>query len=378
MGDIMDYFKAFSEIDKRNVHDLFFDVQRVLNYNIGENNCFTLKILSDLLKKSNKKFSQEDLRIVINIFISNFERVVRIDRWNDEPLYMVLDERHEQHNYQRTFYDFRDDMPFLNKRFMAISDTHVGNEKIHNFKLLHNIYDFAIKEDIKYIFHLGDVFQRVDGGSYDERYSKAMKNIDVFLKEYPNTRGCLETIALLGNHDLSIHGSSGTNVYFSEEKEFEQLYNLRELTKDNPEFLMYARRTFEIELSNIPIHFSHKLYLDSLHRDEKINSVNDISDVDEKSFCKYPICISGHLHRGLLCIDKDYFDNDHLYIGVPSTSDLNVGNAVGYVIDLDVESGIKYVHVSTIYARDDSSVFIGETYTHCLNQRNKIFKKEFK
>lgn len=375
----MDYFRAFSEIDNRNVHDLFFDVQRVLNYDIGVNKCFTLEVLADILKKNNILFSYADLSTVIKIFINNFEKVVRIDNWNQEPLYMVLDERHEQHNYQRAFYDFNDNETYFNKRFIVISDTHIGNEKIQNFKLLHNIYDFCIKNDIKYIFHLGDIFQRVDNHSHNDRQSKAMEYIDVFLKEYPKVNeDYLKTIALLGNHDLSIHGTSDTNVYFTVEDNLEQLYNLRDLCKDNPAFLVYARRTFGIELSNIPIHFSHKLYIDSLHKDEKINSVDEIVDKEEKSFCKYPICISGHLHRGLLCVDKDYFNNEHLYIGVPSTSNLNIGNAVSYIIDLDVESGVKYVRVSAIYAREDSSIYVGETYSHCLNENNKIFKKEFK
>ena len=42
----MDYYNAFREIDNRNVHDLFFEVQNVLIYNIGENRTFSLNDLS--------------------------------------------------------------------------------------------------------------------------------------------------------------------------------------------------------------------------------------------------------------------------------------------------------------------------------------------
>ena len=374
----MNYFKIFNEIDNRDVHDLVFEVQQILNYDIGENNYFTFEILSSILKKKNIKFSYHDLDIAIKIFINDFEKVVRIDSWNLEPMYMVLDERHQQHNYQKVFYKFYDNIPHNNKKFIVISDTHIGNDDIQNFKLLHNIYDFSIKNNIRYIFHLGDIFQRVDNFSYDERFSKAMENINTFLREYPIVNEDeLKTIGLLGNHDLSIHGTFGTNVYFDSENQLEQLYNLKDLSKDNPAFLMYARRTFGIELSNVPIHFSHKLYIDSLHKNHMINSVDDILSMEEKSFCQYPVCISGHLHKGLLCNDKDFFDNDHLYIGVPSTSNLNIGNVVAYIIDLNVESDIKYVDISAIYAKEDSSIYIGETFSHCLNQKNKVFKKEF-
>ena len=73
MGDIMDYYNAFREIDNRNVHDLFFEVQNVLIYNIGENRTFSLNDLSILLKKRYKNFSLEDLKMVLKIFNINFE-----------------------------------------------------------------------------------------------------------------------------------------------------------------------------------------------------------------------------------------------------------------------------------------------------------------
>ncbi len=370
----MDYYNAFREIDNRNVHDLFFEVQNVLIYNIGENRTFSLNDLSILLKKRYKNFSLEDLKMVLKIFNINFEKIVRIDRWNQDELYMLLDERHEQHNYQRSFYDFKDNNPTLNKKFIVIADTHIGNKNIQNFKLIHNIYDLAIKNNIKYVFHLGDIFQRVDDINIDDRYSKAMEYIESFMNEYPNM--CeeeIKTFSVLGNHDLTIHGSNSTDVFFDNNKYYEQLFNLQELSKDNPSFLVYARRTFAIDLNNIPIHFSHRLYIDSYNRDKKINSVGELADND--SFCKYPICISGHLHRGILYIGNDYFCNEHLYIGVPSTSNININNVVGYIIELDVDS---MVNIKLLYSKENSSIYLGEEYNYNINERNKVLKKEFK
>ena len=288
---------------------------------------------------------------------------------------MLLDERHEQHNYQRGFYDFKDNTPNINKKFIVISDTHIGNKDIQNFKLIHNIYDLSIKNNIKHIFHLGDIFQRVDDVNIDERYSKAMKYIELFLNDYPNTcEDEIKTFSLLGNHDLTIHGSNGTDIFFDTNKCYEQLYNLQELSKDNPSFFVYARRTFGIDLNNIPIHFSHRLYIDSYNRDKKIKSVGELAD-DDDSFCRYSICISGHLHRGILYIGNDCFGNEHLYIGVPSTSNININNVVGYIIELDVDS---MVNIKLLYSKENSSIYLGEEYNYNMNERNKVLKKEFK
>lgn len=373
----MDYYNALCEIKSKEVFDLFFDIEQILRNKIGENNYFTLKLLSDILNKNNKKFTQEDLNTVVNMFIANLEKVVRIDRWNEEPLYMVLDERHERHNYQRSYFDFRDSAPSNNKKFIVISDTHIGNEEVQNFELLHNVYQFALDTKINYIFHLGDIFQRVDNVPIDEQYAKTIENIKFFLKNYPKVdEKILKTIALLGNHDLTIYGTAGTSKFV--DTTYQQIFDLRNLTKDNPAFLIYARQTYGLKLSNIPIHFSHKLYVDSFHSDEMINSVNDLTNIENRIIGKYPVYISGHLHKGLICMGSEDMNYNQLYIGVPSTSNINIESVVGYIINLDVESDLKYVHVSTLYSKKDNSIFVGQTYTYCVNKKNKILKKQFK
>ena len=369
----MDWYNTFEELEKRNVKELALKIQNILIYEIKENTPFTIKTLEKILKNKNIKYTKEELNIIINIFITNFENIIRIDRWNNNPLYIYLDETKERSNYQRAFYNMQDETTYTNKRFIVISDTHIGNEKIQNFELINNIYNYAEKENIKQIFHLGDVFERVNNVPLEERYKKATKHINQFIKEYPKT---VKTIALLGNHDLTIHGNYGTSPLLEENIQ-EQIYNLKELTKDNPNFYMYARKTFSLELSKIKIHFSHKLYLDLLNQDEKIYSINDISKKELQKVCDHSIYISGHLHRGLLCIGTDQLKNNQFYIGVPSTSNLNIGNAVGYIIELNVESKTKQVNLTTLYAKENNDIFAGETYTHNIDAENKILKKEF-
>ena len=69
-----------------------------------------------------------------------------------------------------------------------------------------------------------------------------------------------------------------------------------------------------------------------------------VDDIDEKMLFKdyrYDVLVSGHLHKGLI-YSSETDGRDKLYLGIPSTTNINLNNAVGYLVYMD-ESGENIV-----------------------------------
>lgn len=375
----MDLFKTFNEIEKRNVKNLLLEIQSILKYNIGENNYFTIEALISILKQKNIEFTKKDLHMAIHILLIDFGSIVRYDSWNLEPKFQVLDERHKDTSWQKSFYELVDDNNTEDKKFLLIADTHIGNDKMHNFKLINNVYDLAIKNGIRNTFHLGDVFDGVNcNDSKKVKQAKIEEQLKLFMDYYPNLEPSeMRTIALLGNHDKTIYGTYDTDTFVDFDNIKPQLYDLRSITKDNPGFMFYARKMFELELNDIPMHFSHRLYVNSLYRTVKIQKLEDIIRATSDIPGDFPLYFSAHLHECLLCVSKDVVGNNQLFVGVPSTSSLNMDNVVAYIVNINKDEYFKYVHVTALYSTTNDKVYLGETYTHKISEKNKVLKKEF-
>lgn len=372
----MDLFKTFNEIEKRNIRDLLLKIQSILKYDIGENKFFTVESLATLLNQKKIQFTKEDLHVALYTLLNDFGDIIRQDYWEKEPTFQLLDEHYRDTNWQKSYVDLNDDNTYSDKSFLLVSDTHIGNDAIHNFKLINNIYDLAIKNGIKNTFHLGDVFDGINhNDSEGEKELKINEQLELFIKYYPKCKPSeMRTIALLGNHDMKIYGKYNTSAIIDIDDIKPQLYDLRSITKDNPSFIFYPLQMFQIKLNNIPIHFSHQMYLNSLFRTIKIQKLEDITNPMNNTFGNFPLYISGHLHKGLLCVSNDKMGNDQFFVGVPSTSSLNKDNVVAYIVNINNDGDIN---VTTINSTTDDKVDFGKTYTHTIGDNNKKFKIEF-
>lgn len=372
----MNLYGIFDDIEKRNIENLFFEIQYIFKYEIGANNFFTMEMLEKIIKEKNIQFTKKDLYRVIYTLLIDFGSIVRYDYWNSNSKYQVLDERYINTNWQRSFYSLTDDN-YEEKKFLLISDTHIGNSKINNFSLINNIYDFAIKNEIKNIFHLGDVFEGINcNDSKKDKLYKLEKQLSLFMNYYPILDpNEVKIIALLGNHDKTIYGTYRTNVLETFNNITPQLYDLRNITKDNPSFTFYARKMFSLKLNNIPIHFSHRLFVNPIYKDVKVKKLDDIIEKKGDVSCDFSLYFSGHLHQGLICTSKDFYNYNQLFVGVPSTSLVNIDNVVAYIVNIDYDNYSKYINITSLYSNINSQLSIGGTYTYKIDNNNIVKNK---
>ena len=86
--------------------------------------------------------------------------------------------------------------------FLVISDTHLGNI-YENISLLKKVYEYAESNNIRYVFHLGDM---IEGPALENQSTARIKRLDIhdqvdFLtKNYPKSDS-VSTLYILGNHD---------------------------------------------------------------------------------------------------------------------------------------------------------------------------------
>lgn len=105
--------------------------------------------------------------------------------------------------------------------FIVISDTHIGS-KLENAEYLKIIYDFALKNKIKNIFHAGDLFQSTMK-PVDPKYIDLKNQAQHLLDVYPESKNVKNHI-LFGNHDLhAINKEYGVLKIISSRKDFDLL-----------------------------------------------------------------------------------------------------------------------------------------------------------
>lgn len=364
------------------LRDLYFDynydsflmikVISILKNYIGENHYFTKKELANLLSQQGIKFTTEKLDYIINVLLYNQGEIVRYDKWYKEPSFYVLDYRCRDSIYQKSFYNMEDDDANREKKFILIGDTHIGNEQVQDFDLIHNIYDFALKNNIKDIIHLGDLFTRINtNDSWDNKAKNVEQLINLFIKYYPNVKE-IRTLNLIGNHDETIYGSYGIDVFYDWVTALPQIFDLRLLTKVNNNMLFYPRKTFILNLNKIKIHFSHRFYINDLRQDIKLYKLDTINKLSEEILSRYSIYFSAHLHQHFIRTACDSFHRDILYVGVPSTSKLCINNVVANLITLTND---KQIFIQMICVDQQNKPFISETYSYPLTENGFVLTK---
>lgn len=291
-----------------------------------------------------RKYSKEEIKYWIYILLTKDEKIVRNDNYYGNNSYELVPRRQEKSPYTKHYCSFTDDNPTMKKKILLISDTHIGNKSIQNIDLINAIYEYASKQGCEYVFHEGDLF---------EGYGNAQEQINTFIKEYPNT---IKTICLLGNHDEIINNKISMKMlnYY----------------KDN--FNTYELEQYGIELNNIPFHISHRLYISWLINDQKIDSIDDIYDVERWISNDYKVLISGHLHQGIIhSVNHEPFDK--LYLGVPSLSNININKGCAYIITIDNDT----IEISILSADERLNINEIENIKWNLKEKNKVLHKAF-
>ncbi len=295
--------------------------------------------------------------------------IVRNDFINNEPEYTLLDKHLWSSSYSKSYSNLSD-TDTEDKEILLISDTHIGNERIEDFKLLRNLYEYALNRKIKTCLHLGDLFDKNING-----YADFISNINLFMNNYPTAQ--IRTYAILGNHDLTYQN------YFKNLSTFRN-YDFRSLLLCRPLFYMFPCSSDIINFNNTKIHLSHRLYYDTLEPNLRISRVADLNNVDRFIYPNYnlnfqffkpsyKVNISGHLHQGFIKTTND----NSLYIGVPSTSKINMLSSIAVILKIHYhDKEIESIYITPLYRNQYHNMVIeGENIHYNLTNSSRVLSK---
>ena len=356
----------------------FDDYWRVFEKRRG----LSFKVIRELLKEQGLVFDDKSLFHVLQILLSNYQIIVRNEYWHKDTEYEMLDRQIWEHKSQQVHYSFEDDM-LSEKVFLLISDTHIGNDKMFNSKLLHNLYDYSIMNGAKKCFHLGDLFEgckdllgdiyKITPKQVDDFEEEFCRQVNLFMNEYPKTNPDeFKTYCLIGNHDEAMDR-------FLKLRNWVYSSDLRKLSIYDQSFYMFPRTHWCANLNSVDFHFNHRLYMSVVIDDLKINQLSDIEKRKDDlgslmSDGHYDVLLSGHLHKGIIYTSDDVFSSkDKLYLGVPSASNINVGGAVGYLVYMYPES--NSMEVSILGSDNDLNIYEMDRICWYFDRKNKVYCK---
>lgn len=98
-------------------------------------------------------------------------------------------------------------------KFGLISDTHI-NSKYAQLTHLHSYYDVCVREQIKNIYHVGDIDegeQMRQGHQYECYNQGADDHVEEIVRVYPKRQG-ISTHFITGNHDASMFKKCGVDI----------------------------------------------------------------------------------------------------------------------------------------------------------------------
>ena len=372
-----DFSGAMNEVYKRNIRDLFGEVDDFFQYHTKDFQLVSIDEIINYLNNKNVSYSIDDLYVCLNILLCEFSSIARHDFYSGKVLYEKLSERYQDTRYAKSFCDFYDDCSDSNKKFVLIADTHIGNCEVQSFDIINGIYDYCLNNNIVNVFHLGDLFDGLKPNVLgDERLKKFDEQIKIFLDNYPDISG-IKTYSICGNHDEVIHGADGVSCFIN--IDCPTFRDLRTLSRDKKSFVFYGHENLNIKFSNEDFRFGHRLYINPFEKRKILHHVDEI-DGDIKNLSNdYSVCINGHLHNGLLFIDTDRYGRDKCFITVPSTSLLNVGGVVGFNIDLVTSfNELDKMIITELRTDDGKSIYEGESYEYKFKDNNPVLRKEFR
>ncbi len=325
----------------------------------------TIKQISSILKN---EYTIKDIELVISYLFVNRGIIVRDDYWDADPIYKYITDKHLHDSvYTRHYFSFNVDNN-QNKKILLISDTHIGNSELENYKMLHNIYEFGLNHGVTKCFHMGDIFSRIVNESW--KREDILNQFSLFEKYYPNFDE-IKTYAIIGNHDEYING-------FFEKQPIPFKYELRQLTRYANKFYVIPKSGWELKLSNVMLHFSHRLYLNPIMREHKLQELYEIANGNLFYYDRYNVLVSGHLHKGFI-YNNIYDNKEQLFLGVPSATNINKNGVVGYIVSLnyDNQENISHMDITLLLCDSNNKISEGETITWNFKEKNKSLKKLF-
>mgnify|MGYP005762158533 CR=1 FL=1 len=343
------------------IYDLIFIIEKLfINYG-----SLTINHIREIL---NGKYSIADIEFAINYLLVNRGIIVRDDFWSADAVYKYIADKYlHDSTYTRHYFSFEVD-DNKEKKVLLISDTHIGNSELENYKMLHNIYEFSLQHGVTKCFHMGDIFSRVVNGFW--KREDILNQFSLFEKYYPNFDE-IKTYAIIGNHDEYING-------FFEKQPIPFKHELRQLTRYVNNFYVIPRSVWELKLSNVMFHFSHRLYLNPIMCEHKLQELYEIANGNLFYYDRYNVLVSGHLHKGFI-YNNTYDNKEQLFLGVPSATNINKNGVVAYIIDINNADlgNINNMNITLLLCDNNNKISEGETYCWNFKGKNKLLKKVF-
>lgn len=126
--------------------------------------------------------------------------------------------------------------------------------------------------------------------------------------------------------------------------------------------------------------FSHKLNVSTFDSEIKISQASDIINHEKWIESTYDLFVSGHLHQGFIYGTslENYGDKNIFYVNVPSTSKINLGGVVAYILDINyVDNSIDNLAVHPISSDLSENVSLNGEIVWNLKKKNKKLLKEY-
>lgn len=126
--------------------------------------------------------------------------------------------------------------------------------------------------------------------------------------------------------------------------------------------------------------FSHRLNISIFDREVIINKAEDIVEHEEWMDPSCDLYVSGHLHKGFIygtCLEK-YKNKNVLYLNCPSSSKINIGGVVGYILDIRyLEDKMEELVVKPIMSDFERRLFFGEPVCWKVNEKNQRVLRKY-
>lgn len=128
----------------------------------------------------------------------SIEDILRIDgKIAEEHIIKFLSDNFQDPDVKKFLTAYYDQYRVNSDKVMIISDTHLGGI-YSNYDLVYWVYDFALKNGIKYILHAGDIIEGYVNRSIESPI--AYEQVKELQEKYPKTDE-IKTYCILGNHD---------------------------------------------------------------------------------------------------------------------------------------------------------------------------------
>ena len=351
------------------------------NY-LNEYTSLSLDTIIKKVKEKHPSYSEENINKIIQIMLVNEQIIIRNDILNKGIFYKILPKDIHKSSYTEFYVNVKADHTL--KKVLLISDTHIGSKELTNFELIHNVYDYAIKRNIKYCFHLGDIFDGIKDIPEHEKDKKICQQINLFNDYYPHPhRNELITYAIKGNHDESI------DQHLKNSRLYVRGSMLRGLSIFNDSFyILHPRRNdrkyshASFSINNFKIKLTHEAYASEIipnsFTNHKLDGIHDYDKIKEYLNRTYNLLISGHRHMAMITnIKPNEAMFEHLYLSVPSLSNFSYNSCIAIVLNFIYQNEqIIGVNIEPLYCDSNNSIYSHNEIYFKFTEKNPEFVKK--